>query len=177
MPSRVGDELRQRRFGQMARERPRGFVRGVEHHAVEPGSGAARDEREIRRAVGEQHGDEADAVARGPAERRQRRRGVAGEDAELDDVDAGRRHRSHGGQHRRRRERQVADGGADRAASGDGVADRRDGRIGEPPQRALRRLLEIDDVGAAGEGALRFAGGAHARQQLGHRAPSAAASR
>jgi hypothetical protein len=144
------------------RQRAGGFVGSVEHHAVEAGVGAARDQGEIGRAVGEQHGDQADAVACGAAERRHGRRGLAREDPELDDVDAGRRHGAHRFQHRRGRQRQVADGGAGRPLPGHFVADRGDGRIGKATQRTLRRLLEVDDVGAAGNGAPRLLGRADA---------------
>jgi len=177
MAARVRDEARQRGLREVSRERAGGLVRRVEHHAAEPGSGAARDESEIGCAVGEEHGNHTDAVARGRGERRQRCFDVAGEDAELHDVDAGRGHGAHGGQHRLRCERHIADGGAGQAAPGDGAQDRGDGRIRQPPQRALRRFLEVDDVGAAGDCDLRFAGRADARQKPGHRALSAVASR
>jgi len=130
-PPRLGDELRQLAFLKVPRQRAGGFVGGVEHHAVKAGRGAAPDEREIGRAIGEQHGDEADAVASGAAERRDGCRGIAGEHAELDDVDPVDGHAAHGVEHRCGRQWQVADSGAGRAPSGDLLPDRHDGRVGE----------------------------------------------
>jgi len=164
-------------MGKVPRQRAAGFVGGVQHHAVEAGLGAAREEREIGRAVGEQHGDQADAVARRIVERGDCRRGIAREHAEFDDVDAVRGHGAHRFPHRRGRERQIADGGTDRLSAGDLLTDRGDGRVGEAPQHALRRLLEIDDIGTARNGMPCLIGRADAGEQPGHRALSAAASR
>ncbi len=153
----------------MTRERPAALFGGVEHHAVEAGIGAARDEIEIRLPIGKAHGDEADAVARCRAERRERRRGVAGEDAELDDVDAGLCHGANRGEDRRRRERQVADGGTGRAPPRDRRQRGAQHAVGQPPQGAGGRLLQVDDIGATRDRRLRLRRRADARQEPGHR--------
>jgi hypothetical protein len=158
----------------VTRERPQALVGGVEHHAVEAGIGAARDEIEIGLAIGEAHGDQADAVARCRAERRDCCRGVAGEDAELDDIDAGLRHGANRREDRRRRERQVTDRGTGREPSRDRRQRGAQHAVREPPQGAGGRLLQVDDIGAARDRRARFRRRADARQEPGHRVPPGA---
>jgi hypothetical protein len=157
-------------------EGARALVGGVEHHAVEARIGAAADEIEIRPPIGKADGDETDAVARRRGQRRQRRRRVAREDTEFDDVDAGRGHGADRGEDRRRRERLIADRRTRRPPPGDRRQHGAHDLVGEPPQGARLRLLEIDDVGAAGDGDERLRGRANACQKLGHGAPPCCAA-
>ncbi len=152
----------------MTGERTGALVGGVEHHAVEAGIGAAMDQIEIGLPVGKADGDETDALARRGAKRRKRRCGVAGEDAELDDVDAGLGHGANRGKDRRRGERQIADRGTGRPPSRNRRQRGAEHPLGQPPQRACFRLLQIDDVGAAGDGGQRLHRRADACQQLRH---------
>ena len=152
------------------------LLRGVQHDAIESGIAGAAHDLELERAVAEADRDQPH-IAREGRERRQRRRPIAGENAELDDVDPGRRHRLDGAPHRERRQRQVADGRAHRTPSGDGAEDVADDGIGEPPERARGGVLEVDDVGAAVERHQRFLGRAHAGEKPRHvRTPAVAAS-
>ena len=155
----------------MTGERAGAFIGGVEHHAVEPRIGTTADESEVRPPVGKADGDETDPVARGRAERRERRRRIAGEDAELDDVDAGLGHGANRGEDRRRRERLIADRGAGRPPPRHRRQRGVQHIVGEPPQGTGLRLFEIDDVGAAGDGDERLRGRADACQKLRHGVP------
>lgn len=152
----------------MTRQWSAAFVGGIEHDAVETGLGAARDEVEIERTVGEEHGDEANACSCHFGKRRQGRRRIAFEEAELDDVDAGRRHGAHRGGDGNGFERLVADGGAHRPPSGERRENGADGCVGQSAEGAGRRLLEVDDVGAARKCRERLRGRAHAGEEPGH---------
>jgi hypothetical protein len=158
-------------------KRARALVGGVEHDAVETGIGAAAHQIEIRVPVGEADGYEAHALARQRGERVDRRRRVAREDAELDDIDAGRGHGACCGEHRRRRQRQIADRGADRPLPrhrGEAGAER---RLGKPAQGARLRLLQVDDVGTTGQRDKRLRRRADAGKKLRHDlSPSGAAA-
>lgn len=155
-------------------ERSAAFVGGVEHHAVEPGIGAARDEVEIRPPIGKEHGNKANARAGCSAERGKRCRGVAREQAKLDDVDPGLRHGANRGEDRRRRERQVADRRAGRPSARDRCQRGAEDAVGKPSQGAGGRLLQVDDVGAARNRHARLRRRADARQEPRHRVPPVA---
>jgi len=157
-------------------ERTTSLLRGIDHHAMESGVAGAAHHIEIERAVAEGDRDQPD-VARKGRKRRHRRRHITHKHAELDDIDAGCRHRFDGAAHREGRQRQVADRGADGPLPGDGAEDVANDVVGETAERALRGLLEVNDVGAAFERDQRFLGRAHAGEKLCHvRIPAVAAA-
>jgi len=148
------------------------LVRRVEHRAMKPGHGKARQQRHIGRAVGEHHRDQLDAVGAERLQRRQRHRPVAIEYPDLDDIDASRRHGAHRRQDGVGRERQVADRGADHWP----VRKRRDqagDRQRHRAERALGRFLQVDHVDPGGNRDPRFVQRADRGEQAGHDAFSA----
>lgn len=145
------DEVRDRLPVQMRPKRPGPLVGGIEHDAEKAGPGEVGDARKRRIAVGEQHRDEADAGSGERSECGERAVEIAREDADLDDVHAGARHRAHACRHNRRIQRQVADGGTERPPSAETPhgLDERGQRPGA--EGSCRGVLEVEDVGAAGE--------------------------
>ena len=103
-----------------------------------------------------------------PASRlRQRSAFGAGEDAELDVIDAERGGLAYGGANAVAFERQIADGGADRRAAGD-LLDASGDDVGRKgAERPLRGILQVDDVGAGAKRQFGFLGVAHAGEEQG----------
>lgn len=121
----------------MTKQPAAALLRRIQHDAGEPELVRAPDQREIRLPVGEHHRDDAAAASGRLGERRQAAVAIAaGEQPNLDDVDAERG----GARHRRgdalRHHRQIADRGADAAPPSDMLdhgADRRRRQGAERP--------------------------------------------
>ena len=129
--------------------------------------GRERDGVEVGHGVGEQ--DENDAKLAGVARQLLEAafRIGAGEDAELDVIDAERGGLAYGGANAVAFERQIADGGADRRAAGD-LLDASGDDVGRKrAERPLRGILQVDDVGAGAKRQFGFLGVAHAGEEQG----------
>ena len=129
-------------------ERARALVRGVEHDACHADGGRGSDGVERRHRIGEQHEDERCARDERTKRGESGARIAAREEADLDEIDAEGDAVRHGVSHARRLHRHIADGGADRAAPGNGRDDRHAGVAVDGAKSALRRILDVDDVSA-----------------------------
>lgn len=149
------------------------LVGRIEHHPDQAAVAAADDKIEIRRLVGEDHGDDAEAARSADRQGIETCRAIAaGKYADLDDVDAERADARHGLAHGVRLHRQVADGRAGRPLPGDARDRFDDDRVRQGAESAARRLLEIDDVGAGGERDFRLGRAGDAGEHAGHVARS-----
>ena len=133
-----------------------------------PMSAAAATASKAGSAVGEQHEDEAHAARHGAKRFEAGLRVAAGKQPELDIVDTASRALEHRVADRFGLHRQIADGGADRHAAGDQGHDGPRGFAVDRAKRALRRLFQVDDVGAGEKRDLGFGLVAHAGKKEGH---------
>ena len=144
------------------------LVRSVEHDTEKAVFGQHRDQLGIRFLVGEQDGDQPRAGRQWRQRAGAGRPVPAGEEADLDHVDAGGRRLCGPRAQDLRLHRQIAEHSAHRPAAG----DRRHRGTHDPgwhgAERAGGGVLEVDDVGTAGERHLGFGRAGHAGQHLGH---------
>jgi hypothetical protein len=161
------DEVREHAPGQMRPQRARPLVGSIEHHPEEPGPGEVGDAQKRRIAVGEQHRDQSHARSGERFERPERAVEIAREHTDLDDVDGRVRHRPHACRHHRWIQRQIADGGAQRPPSAETAYGFRERGQRPGAQGPFRRVLEVEDVGTAGESEGGFVDVGDAREQGG----------
>ena len=131
-------------------------------------SEAAATASKAGQCVGEQHEDEAHAERDGTKRFEAGLRISAGKQPELDVVDTAGRALDDRAADRFGLHRQIADRGADRHASGDQVHDGPGGFGIDSTKRALRRIFQVDDVGAGETRDLGFGHVAHAGKKEGH---------
>ncbi len=153
----------------MRNKRSRCLVGRIDHDAEEAGRGTARrNAGEVRRSIGEEHGDEPHSSACHWPQGRHRSVELTGKETDLDNV------RATGGcpldrsGHDLGPQREIANRGADRAPARHCARDFGQGGRIDASQGSDRRFLRVDDVGAARHGEHCFMGGSNAREKTGH---------
>ncbi|GIK97110.1 MAG: hypothetical protein BroJett029_13190 [Alphaproteobacteria bacterium] len=148
------------------------LLRRVEHDARKAEIPRPFDEREVRPQIGEH--DQHDPAAL-PGRIRQYGEAAlgiaAGEDPHLDDVDAERRRAGYGGGDAAGLHRQIAHRRADAPPAGNMRHHGSDGLRRQCAERAGRRLLEVDEIGAGLEHQRRLLDRPHACQHARHHRP------
>ena len=150
----------------------RSLVERVEHDAGKAGFGQRRDKRDIRLRVGKEHRDEAGGcrdLGQG-LDDGARCEGLGGKQADLDEIGGPARFDS--GQNRRRLHGAVAGDRRDRLFAGQGINRLRKHIRRNGAERAVGRVLQIDDVGAGGACDQGFLRACHAGKKLDHPRPS-----
>jgi hypothetical protein len=178
MPAAAVDKIAQRRNIDVIEQPAAGLVRRIDHRARKTALAHEPEQRRIDAVIREHDADDlyaprdraqgADAFS-APAIRKQR---------DLDVVDAGLRQHRYGAHQRVRFHRELARDSADAPTVADG-GERRRHHIGrDRPERAVGRILQVDDVGAVPHGNLGFVGSGDACEHKGHRdTPASGASR
>ncbi len=153
----------------MVAQRPSVLVGRIQHGPRETGIGDGVESAEVQALVGEEDGDEGDAVGRQASQRHDGgKRAGGGREAHLHEVDARRGDHACADAQDIGRNRRIADRRAHRAPSRH-MADRApDFRDGEGAERARGRVLQVDEVRPAGEGRFDLAERGHACQKPGH---------
>ena len=165
------DELPQRCHIHAIEQPARAFVGGVEHRAREAAAGHHLHEIIVCSAIGKHDTDDL-GRARGGRQRPHARLPLgAREQSDLDVIDPGPRHGLDRCDNHLRFHRQIARHRAHRPPA----VDRRDRCAhhirSQRSQRAVRRILQVDDVGAMREHERGLVRSGHARQQQSHRCP------
>ena len=152
----------------MIEQPPLRLVRGIDHRSVEAVLGEDRQEFEIRREIREQDGNQFRPRGKRRERRRTRRDISRRKEADLHEVHAGRGNLLGLGPYGFGLHRQVAADRAGGAASGDQRHGLTDGVRGDRAERAGLRILQVDDVDAAGNRDLRLRDTGDAGQHFGH---------
>ena len=127
-----------------------------------------RNEIEVRSLISHQHRDKPCAAElRLPENRDRRSRILIAEKSNFHDLDAGRGHTLSGVHENARLRRKIADSRTNRQPARDATHDLTNHGFGKRAQRARRRILAIDHVGATGKHQARLSGARHARQKGG----------